>query len=254
MNRMMRLAASAIVALALLAGAAPSPARANEGVDLLVAPQTTAFALDSLADVGQFHSTDFKKIRNDLWYQVTKHVTVQWPGGVDETSYVRLEKLADDGQWVPVGKPRIAFLEAGETSVSYAWKIMQDTPDPVQYRFAVDASAAVTGGVSETFQISGELQTPGLKVKYSKKTQHYKKTPVALSITTSKAYKGSAAIYDGDTLLKTVKVTSGKASCSLPKKLKTGVHKITVVFTATAEFADFYSTQTSAVKKVKVVK
>jgi hypothetical protein len=249
-----------IAAVAACFTLVPTPAHADD--------LQTTFAIGETSHVGDYHGPEYKYNGNTLWYRVVKDISVTNPNrstdGLGKCTAV-LQRL-EGGSWVAVDTKN-DYIALGETLATFKFTIDQKTAKKTSYRFHMDAGNGVTGGDSQVFTISGELQNPLLSVKYSSSKQKYKKTGVKVYVTTGEAYDGKAVVYDtfkGKTKkLKTLKIDAGiidgkltaKSSYyTLSKKLQKGKHKIKVVFTAGNEFKPFYKKTTSKTKTIKVVK
>jgi hypothetical protein len=245
------LTAALVVAVALTLVLAPVPARA-------LSPAT--FVIGDTSHVGTFYTSDYKHVKNTIYYEVEKEINVTVPKtprlGSSSTMYVSLERL-DDSTWMYIDKKTCFVSSVGGPTYLLKYTIRQETSAQTQYRFRIEANETldISETISPTFTIEGVKQNPGLSVKYSKSSQRYKKTPVTLTIRTTAAYTGKAVVYDGKKKLKTLSLKSGNdVTYNLPKKLKIGKRKISVKFTPGGEFTPFYNTVTSKTRSIAVKK
>jgi hypothetical protein len=216
-------------------------------------PGQVIIKIGETSHVATFHTSDHKYTSDTLYYDLTKEITVEAPTPSVSNSYylkAELERL-DGNDWMPVDQKSTYYIYS-DSSEKFTFKIEQTTPATKRYRIHVPNAGLALENTSEEFTVSGKKQAPGLGVSFSKSSQKYKKTPVTLDITTTRAYTGKATVYDGSKKLKTVPVKNGKGTYTLPKSLKKGTHKIKVKFTAGEEFTAFYNTQTTNGKNIKV--
>jgi hypothetical protein len=249
------LARRAVIALVAAAVAVaymftPVPARALDQVSISV---------DTSPVVGNFYTTDFKYSNNTMYYKAVKDVNVQWHNteslATGETVRIELQRL-DNGEWFVIDHGQ-QYVYRNSYTYHKKFEIQQDTPKVTSYRIHVSGNTGINteDTYSPVFTIEGKKQSVGAVVKYSKSSQKFKKTPVKVTVSTTRAYAASAAIYDGKKKLKTFRISHGSAvSWNLPKKLKVGTHNITVKVTPRNEFAPFYGVYTSNIKKIKVKK
>jgi hypothetical protein len=250
-KRVKRLTVALVVAVALTIVLAPVPAHA-------LSPAT--FVIGDTSHVGTFYTSDYKNVKNTIYYEVKKEINVIVPQvprlGYADTMHISLERL-DGSTWMSIDKKRCYVSETGGSKYLLTYIIRQETSTKTQYQFRLAASESldISETVSPIFTIEGVKQNPGLSVEYNKGSQRYNKTPVTLTIKTTAAYTGKAVVYDGKKKLKTLSLKSGKPiTYNLPKKLKRGKHKISVKFTPGGEFTPFYNTVTSKTKTVTVKK
>jgi hypothetical protein len=242
----------ALIAIAVVAAyiITPMPAHAADKVRITV---------DTKPAVGYFHSTDWKYSTNTMYYKAEKKVLFQWPNAESLSlgKFIRVElQRLENGEWFPLPS-RSLYVSKHKYAFEEKFVIEQDTPNVTSYRIHVDANAETNTEetYSPVFTVRGEKQSVGAVVKYSKSSQRYKKAPVTVTVSTTRAYTATAQIYDGKKKLKTLRIKNGNAvSWKLPKKLKKGTHKIKVKVTPGGEFKPFYKVYTSNVKKIKVKK
>ncbi|MDR1767423.1 MAG: hypothetical protein LBR32_03160 [Propionibacteriaceae bacterium] len=220
-------------------------------VQLDAAPTTIGLGSTALSgsDV-VFKSYHFDFTFNDPYYEAKKSFSVEFPTAVGEYANISLQRL-DAGQWLEVSSYR-SYVSTGSSGVSLEATITQNTPAKTSYRFVVPATDWTTGATSDTFTVTGQKQSPSLSVSYSASKQKYKKSAVTLTATTKIAHTGKITVYDGKKKLRSVTVNYSKAKYTLSKKLKKGTHKIKVKFTPSADYAPFFNSATSKVKKIKV--
>jgi hypothetical protein len=209
---------------------------------------------------GEFYTTSNPSSSSDIYYLLKdKSVNLTWISGKYEYGTVHIQRL-DGSKWVNVDTfQRVQSNTATDTYKIY--RIYQYTSGTKSYRLYCPATEYTSEATSAVFTITGKKQSPGLSVKYSKKSQKRgSSSRVRLTVLTKFAYSGKAVVYDGSKKLKTLTIKygyiKGKYAYSsyyyLPKTLKKGTHKISVKFTATGVIKPFYKTQTSKVTKIKV--
>jgi hypothetical protein len=233
---------------------AQDPAATSAEFTVTVTKARTTFNIGETSHVGTFYTTDSKWTKNQIYYEVKEKVTnADWAAGISSGNSIQLQRK-DGSRWVKIDTG-YAWDWSGSFTTASKWNIRQTTPAKTSYRLYVPTNDYVTGGTSDEFTISGKKRTPSFSLKYSTASQKYNSSKrVKLTIKTrgSSAHTGKAVVYDGKTRIGSFTVKQGKGSYKLPKKLKRGTHKISVKFTATAEFKPFYNTKTTPVKMIKV--
>jgi hypothetical protein len=263
-SRSALIAALVILALVVTSVLVPLPASATAPPAETIAPE---FSIGETTHVGTFYTSDYKYSKNTIYYEVKKEISVnfgyQKRGAVPDTSVTAELQRLDGTEWVSIATDTVARVFGGSQTEQFQFTIKQTTPNVKRYRVHINAfvydetksSVRIDSpriinspdAVSAEFTVSGTKQVPGLNVKATGK-QAVGKSGKKLEIKTTRAFAGKAVIYDGNKKLGTVPVKAGAATYTLSKKLKKGTHNIKVVFTAGAEFAGFYNTQTKTIK------
>ena len=200
--------------------------------------------------VGSAEKAHIITYRGKKYYEVKKKkIEVRFAKPYADTKRVSLQQQSGS-KWI---EKSYINLKSGVDLLATV-DIVQTTAI-CKYRLFVPGDAYVTGGVSPTFTVSGKKQTPRFTLKYSASSQKYNRTGVKISVSmfSSSARSGKITIYDGKKALKTMALKSGKATWTLPKKLKKGTHRIKVKYTPTRDDKTFYTSRTSTVKKIRVV-
>jgi hypothetical protein len=210
---------------------------------------------------GIFYTSDsMYSDSNTLYYYIEdKPVNLTWITGRGQNGTFIVQRL-NGSKWVNV-ETITKYQDNTMATQTYKLDVKQYTSGTKSYRLYCPETVYTKAATSAVFTITGKKQSPGLSVKYSKKSQKRgSSSRVRLTILTKEAYSGKAVVYDGSKKLKTLTIkygfikgkTSYKSYYYLPKTLKKGTHKISVKFTATSVFKPFYKTQTSKVTKIKV--
>lgn len=107
------------------------------------------------------------------------------------------------------------------------------TPTDTARYAASEASAALTVTASGTWT-GTSVKGVAARLKLSAAVQHRGRKPVKATLTVTGARTGTAVVYDGTRKIKSTRFSGGKVVLTLPKKLRTGLHRIKAVVTTTA--------------------
>jgi hypothetical protein len=126
-------------------------------------------------------------------------------------------------------------LRTATTGNGSATLVMPSTLKPGTHRLRAvftpaDALRHQPSQATGVLTVVPAAQATRTTIRLSKTRQVYRKNPARITVAVTGRAPGTATVYDGARRLGTVRVTAGRATYTVPRTLKPGVHRLRALF------------------------